>query len=252
MFSGFDFDEIFRLMNGQGDFYNLFSHRLPNDRLIIPRSFFWLTAGLTQTYKEIKYGKGSGEWLVVRNPRFIKETEARAVLGLNVDASSNEVKSRFRSLAKDLHPDMPDGDSERFRQITEAYEVLQGRSGSGKPEQAMFKIQARLPDSVSVLRRDGVEGRWSPWPRDVYSNALFSLAKTLSVAPRNGENYSISYETQVINRYGVRLREDPVMEVVEIPFNGFWPKFEEAKSHIKLMNTGAKEAPFNPSNPERR
>jgi molecular chaperone DnaJ len=49
------------------------------------------------------------------------------VLGVSRDAGSDEIKSAFRSLARETHPDANPGDptaEARFREIAEAYEVL--------------------------------------------------------------------------------------------------------------------------------
>jgi molecular chaperone DnaJ len=48
------------------------------------------------------------------------------VLGVSRDASESEVKRAFRSLARELHPDVSDapGADGRFREVVEAYEVL--------------------------------------------------------------------------------------------------------------------------------
>lgn len=49
------------------------------------------------------------------------------ILGVARDASSDEIKKRFRQLARDTHPDANPGDpaaEEHFREIAEAYEVL--------------------------------------------------------------------------------------------------------------------------------
>ena len=48
------------------------------------------------------------------------------VLGVSRGASDKEIKSAFRALARELHPDVsdqPDAE-ERFREAAEAYEVL--------------------------------------------------------------------------------------------------------------------------------
>jgi molecular chaperone DnaJ len=48
------------------------------------------------------------------------------ILGIGRDAAEKEIKSAFRRLARELHPDVsgePDAD-ERFREVVEAYEVL--------------------------------------------------------------------------------------------------------------------------------
>jgi curved DNA-binding protein CbpA len=53
------------------------------------------------------------------------------ILGINKDASLDEVKNAYRKLSKKFHPDTNDGDAffaERFKDIQEAYECLSSES----------------------------------------------------------------------------------------------------------------------------
>lgn len=46
------------------------------------------------------------------------------ILGVDPDASPDQIKSAYRSKAKQLHPDCYEGSSEPFRNVQEAYEAL--------------------------------------------------------------------------------------------------------------------------------
>lgn len=47
-----------------------------------------------------------------------------SVLGVSKDASEQDLKKAYRKLAVKYHPDKPTGDEKRFKEISEAYEVL--------------------------------------------------------------------------------------------------------------------------------
>ncbi len=46
------------------------------------------------------------------------------ILGINKDASSEDIKKAYRKLAHKYHPDVKGGDENKFKEINEAYQVL--------------------------------------------------------------------------------------------------------------------------------
>ncbi len=47
------------------------------------------------------------------------------ILGIVSRFSLNDLKNNYLKLSKKYHPDMPDGDDEKFKEINEAYKTIQ-------------------------------------------------------------------------------------------------------------------------------
>ena len=75
-----------------------------------------------------------------------------AILGVSVDASPEEIRSAFRRLAKEFHPDHFEGSSETFRKIKEAYAVLND-ARRRKKYTALLMRQTRPNASSETGRR---------------------------------------------------------------------------------------------------
>lgn len=75
------------------------------------------------------------------------------VLGVKKDAKPEEIKKRFRRLARELHPDLnPDPQAqERFKEVAQAYEVLSDPKKRGQYDTTgsvdSFHPQDQPPDS---------------------------------------------------------------------------------------------------------
>ncbi|PSQ44826.1 molecular chaperone DnaJ [Halobacteriales archaeon SW_7_68_16] len=54
----------------------------------------------------------------------LSRREAAGVLGVDVDADPERIKRAYRERAKTVHPDADGGDSDRFKRLNDAYEVL--------------------------------------------------------------------------------------------------------------------------------
>jgi DnaJ-class molecular chaperone len=100
----------------------------------------------------------------------MSDDDLYAVLGVGRDASQDEIKRRYRKLAKELHPDLnPDKEvADRFKKITAAYDLLsdpekRGRydrgeidaSGQERPEQRFYREYAEDPGATRFYTREG-------------------------------------------------------------------------------------------------
>jgi molecular chaperone DnaJ len=68
-----------------------------------------------------------------------------AILGISPDATADEIRSAYRRLAKEFHPDHYAGGSERFQDIQEAYSVLGNSRRRSKYVQNITKVSRKNP-----------------------------------------------------------------------------------------------------------
>ena len=69
------------------------------------------------------------------------------VLGVQRDASEQQIKKAFRALARELHPDVNAHDpqaEEKFKEAAEAYEILSDPSGVRRMTAMATKVCARV------------------------------------------------------------------------------------------------------------
>ena len=68
-----------------------------------------------------------------------------AILGISPNATMDEIRSAYRRLAKEFHPDHYSGSSQRFQDIQEAYSVLGNSRRRREYEQSIRKVPIRTP-----------------------------------------------------------------------------------------------------------
>jgi molecular chaperone DnaJ len=72
-----------------------------------------------------------------------------AILGITSQATADEIRSAYRRLAKEFHPDHYAGDSDTFRQIQEAYTVLGDDRSRHEYERKILKASPRAAGGLT-------------------------------------------------------------------------------------------------------
>ena len=78
------------------------------------------------------------------------EKDFYAILGVDKKAGADEIKKKYRSLARELHPDKTKGDDaleEKFKAVSEAYDILSDS-----------KKRAEYDEARSLFERGGFRG----------------------------------------------------------------------------------------------
>ncbi|GAB4539301.1 MAG: J domain-containing protein [Pleurocapsa sp.] len=84
------------------------------------------------------------------------------ILGVNANASSEEIKKAYRTLARRYHPDRNPGNKaaeEKFKDINEAYEILSDQTRRVQYDQARRKGAGKRPNTASPFTNFGRNNR---------------------------------------------------------------------------------------------
>lgn len=82
-----------------------------------------------------------------------------AALGLDLSATSTQIKRSFRSLAKSLHPDIAGGDGLQFLELYSAYRVLSNNTTRNLYNAQYLAHQRPSPQPIAVNRITIMPGR---------------------------------------------------------------------------------------------
>lgn len=138
------------------------------------------------------------------------------VLGLAQSASQAEIKSAYRNLAKELHPDVNPGDTiveQRFKEVTAAYDML-----SNEEKRAQFDRGEINPDGSPRMDgsfRRGYQGAGAADFEDIVAD-LFGRRRRPQQAKGKSVTYSIRVPFLEAARGGmqrVRLQDGKTVEV---------------------------------------
>ena len=71
--------------------------------------------------------------------------------------NKDDIRRKYLQLSKQFHPDMPDGNIEKFQEINKAYEILIAYIDNFKFRFTKEEFQDQYPFSITQ------NGQWSLW-----------------------------------------------------------------------------------------
>ena len=119
------------------------------------------------------------------------EKDFYKVLGVAKNAAADEIKKRYRALARDLHPDKTKGDvakEEKFKAVSEAYEILSDLKKRAEYDEArslFAKGGFRAPTGGGFQGGDFGDVFGGGNPQDIFANLFGGGGRR---APRKGQD----------------------------------------------------------------
>lgn len=84
---------------------------------------------------------------------FLKATQTFGLIGLE---TKEAVKKRYMKLSKQYHPDMPNGDTQKFQELNKAYKILTSYMDNFSFKFTKEEFEDQHPFGIQ-------EERWSLW-----------------------------------------------------------------------------------------
>jgi molecular chaperone DnaJ len=119
------------------------------------------------------------------------EKDFYKVLGVDKKASADEIKKKYRALARDLHPDKTKGDAakeEKFKAVSEAYEILSDPKKRAEYDEARSLFERggfRAPQGGGFQGGDFHDVFGGGNPQDIFANLFGNAARR---GPRKGQD----------------------------------------------------------------
>ncbi len=138
------------------------------------------------------------------------------ILGIAPTASDAELKSAYRKLAKELHPDVNPGDTiveQRFKEVSAAYSMLSDKETRGKYDRG--EINADGSPRMSNMFRGGARAGATADFDDLVAD-MFGRRRQRQPVKGQGVTYSVSVpflEAALGNMRRIRLHDGKHLEV---------------------------------------
>ena len=119
------------------------------------------------------------------------EKDFYKVLGVDKKATADEIKKKYRALARDLHPDKTKGDAakeEKFKAVSEAYEILSDAKKRAEYDEARSLFERggfRAPQGGGFQGGDFHDVFGGGNPQDIFANLFGNAARR---GPRKGQD----------------------------------------------------------------
>jgi molecular chaperone DnaJ len=167
------------------------------------------------------------------------------ILGVNKNASADEIKQAYKKLAKQHHPDMvsdkdKDAAEKRFKEINEAYQILNDPQKRKMYDQFGHAGVGQGPSGAGAGAGFGQQGQWGPFtysysngngensfdfgngfdPFDVFEEFFGFRGFGRNASPRRGKNlyYEISLDfAEVVRGVEKEIRTEAGKAVIKIP-----------------------------------
>jgi molecular chaperone DnaJ len=119
------------------------------------------------------------------------EKDFYKVLGVDKKAAADEIKKKYRALARDLHPDKTKGDTakeEKFKAVSEAYEILSDAKKRAEYDEARSLFEKggfRAPQGGGFQGGDFSDVFGGGNPQDIFANLFGGGGRR---GPRKGQD----------------------------------------------------------------
>ena len=120
------------------------------------------------------------------------EKDFYAILGVDKKAGADEIKKKYRTLARELHPDKTKGDSaleEKFKAVSEAYDILSDSKKRAEYDEARSLFERggfRAPQGGQNFQGGDFSDIFGGGnPQDIFSNLFGGGARR---GPRKGQD----------------------------------------------------------------
>ena len=120
------------------------------------------------------------------------EKDFYKILGVGKNATNDEIKKKYRSLARELHPDKTKGDlamEEKFKAVSEAYDILSDSKKRAEYDEARSLFERggfRAPQGGQNFQGGDFSDIFGGGnPQDIFSNLFGGGARR---GPRKGQD----------------------------------------------------------------